>query len=38
MNHFSIQHVYRKDNEEADQLANQGIDQQIKAGLPLFNS
>ncbi|MBU0686731.1 MAG: ribonuclease HI family protein [Candidatus Margulisbacteria bacterium] len=34
---FSITHVRREANKEADQLANKGIDEQVKSGLPLFS-
>ena len=34
--HFSITHVPREENEHADKLSNQGIDDQTTKGLPLF--
>lgn len=35
---FSIEHKYREQNEHADELANRGIDENLKKDLPLFNS
>ena len=34
LKHFSIQHTYREQNKEADQLANKGIDEKLIVELP----
>lgn len=34
---FSIEHKRREENEHADELANQGIDDNFKKDLPLFS-
>ena len=35
---FNIEHTVREENKHADQLANQGIDDQARKGSPLFSA